>query len=264
MKQEELEPPHKMNQRYPDWTPQVEPGFRLLVSGASGGIGRALIAMLDRGPHCVVGAHRNTSPALKVSVISVMDFQSSLDSETECVALVDDFVERAGGVDGLVTLSGGITRAAHWHDLEAEEWRADIDRNLNIPFFLARAVMKRMDQGGRIVLTSTESALHGGSPISMAYSVAKRGTECLVQGLAREGAKKNVLVNAIRPGYIRSGFHQRWQGKNEQDMQARAKMVPLKRGGEPEEVAALIIYLLSGWAEFITGQMLPITGGDWL
>ncbi|MAF94206.1 MAG: hypothetical protein CMM60_00340, partial [Rhodospirillaceae bacterium] len=110
----------------------------------------------------------------------------------------------------------------------------------------------------------TESALHGGSAESFPYAIAKRGTECMVQGLAREGAADGILVNGLRFGYIASGFHQRWHKRTEADMKDRAQMVPLKRGGEPEEAAALMVYLLSGWAGFITGQMIPLTGGDWL
>ena len=86
----------------------------------------------------------------------------------------------------------------------------------------------------------------------------------MVQGLAREGAPNNILVNGVRLGYIASGFHQRWHNKTQQDMDERAQLVPLKRAGHPDEAAALMIYLLSGWAQFITGQMIPLTGGDWL
>ncbi len=71
-------------------------------------------------------------------------------------------------------------------------------------------------------------------------------------------------MNGLRLGYIKSGFHERWLERTEKDMAARADMVLLKRGGDPDEAAALMIYLLSGWAGFITGQMLPLTGGDWL
>jgi NAD(P)-dependent dehydrogenase (short-subunit alcohol dehydrogenase family) len=82
--------------------------------------------------------------------------------------------------------------------------------------------------------------------------------------LAREGAADGILVNGVRLGFIASGFHERWHGKSEDDMKERAEMVPLKRGGHPDEAAPLMIYLLSGWAQFITGQMIPLTGGDWL
>ena len=124
--------------------------------------------------------------------------------------------------------------------------------------------VREQGAGGRIVLTGTESALHGGSAQSFPYAIAKRGTECMVQGLAREGAPADILVNGVRLGFIASGFHQRWHGRTDKDMKERAEMVPLKRGGHPDEAAALMIYLLSGWAGFITGQMLPLIGGDWL
>ena len=122
----------------------------------------------------------------------------------------------------------------------------------------------RGGSGGRILLTGTESAIHGGSPQSFPYAIAKRATECLVQGLAREGAPDNIRVNGVRFGCIASGFHQRWHNKTEQEMKERIGLIPLKRAGQPEEAAALIAYLLSGWAGFITGQMIPLTGGDWL
>ena len=68
----------------------------------------------------------------------------------------------------------------------------------------------------------------------------------------------------MRLGYIASGFHQRWSGRDEKQMTERAQLVPLKRGGDPQEAAALIVFLLSGWSRFMTGQMVALTGGDWL
>ena len=85
----------------------------------------------------------------------------------------------------------------------------------------------------------------------------------MVQGLAREGASSGILVNGVRLGYIDSGFHQRWHGRTVENA-GECELVPIKRGGHPEEAAALFVYLLSGWALFITGQMFALTGGDWL
>ena len=85
-----------------------------------------------------------------------------------------------------------------------------------------------------------------------------------VQGLAREGAPHKILVNGVRMGYIKSGFHERWHNKTKKELEARAALVPLKRGGDPNEAAAMITYLLSEYGKFITGQMIPLTGGDWL
>jgi 3-oxoacyl-[acyl-carrier protein] reductase len=251
----------------PGWVPQVEPGSRILVVGASGGLGGALVRMLlDGSPHCVIGAH-GSSQAPDFGDSRVIGLARAFEGDADCQALVEDFAAKAGGIDALVALSGGIHFSGHWKDMPSELWRRDMEVNLDQPFFLARAAMERMKTqgtGGRILLNGTESALHGGSALSFPYAVAKRGTECMVQGLAREGASHGILVNGVRLGYIKSGFHQRWHNKTPDDMTARAELVPLKRGGEPDEAAALMIYLLSGWSAFITGQMLALTGGDWL
>jgi len=250
----------------PDWTPRVDNDLRILISGATGGLGRALVGMLLEGSDCIIGAH-GASQSIDIGDERIIALQRTFEGEEDCRGLVDEFAEKAGGIDALVVLSGSIRATGHWMDMSATGWEGEINTNLNQPFFLARAAMAHMKEqgsGGRIVLNGTESALHGGSALSLPYAIAKRGTECMVQGMAREGAPDNILVNGVRFGYIASGFHQRWHNKSEEDMAARADMVPLKRGGDPEEAAALMIYLLSGWAGFITGQMLPLTGGDWL
>ena len=250
----------------PDWLPSVPSGTRLLVTGASGGLGSVLVDMLLEGSDCLVGAH-GASKEYPRRDGRVIPLKRTFESEPDCAALVDEFADRAGGIDALVVLSGAIGFSGHWNHMSGSEWEREIDVNLNHPFFLARAAMRKMkDQGtgGRILLTGTESALHGGSPVSFPYGVAKRGTECLVQGLAREGAPDGILVNGLRLGFIRSGFHERWHAKTEKDLAERAELVPLKRGGEPEEAAALMVWLLSGWSAFMTGQMVALTGGDWL
>ncbi len=248
----------------PDWVPQVKPGKRILVTGATGGLGRALVNMLLKGPDCIIGAHGN-SQLFDSADQRVMPLQKTFTGEADCAALVDEFANKAGGIDALVVLSGAIHFSGHWKDMEGADWETEMAINLNQPFYLARAAMRHMtDGGGRILLTGTESALHGGSATSFPYAVAKRGTECMVQGLAREGAPAGILVNGVRFGYIESGFHQRWHNRTPEQMAERAELVPLKRGGHVDEAAALMIYLLSDWAGFITGQMIPLTGGDWL
>jgi len=253
---------------YPHWIPQVELGSKILIVGASSGIGQALIRLILKGSSCLIGAHVSSSNLIfqaSNTEHTIIKLQSTLQSDEDCCNLVDTFVKQAKGISALVVLCGGISKNDHWKNLTEKDWKTDINLNLNSPFFLSRAAMRWMEKkGGNIVLMGTESSLHGGSPTSFSYGVAKRGIECLVQGLARDGAKYNILVNGVRPGFIRSGFHERWQDKTEDDLIKRAETVLLKRAGEPEEVAAFIIYLLSGWSQFITGQMFAITGGDWL
>lgn len=253
--------------KHPGWVPRLDPGTRLLIAGATGGLGRALVDMLLEGsPDIVVGAH-GASKRFECPDQRIMPLVRPFAGEADCSGLVDEFVARAGGIDALVCLSGGIHFSGHWKDMPAELWRRDMEVNLDQPFYLARAAMARMKAqgaGGRILLNGTESALHGGSALSFPYAIAKRGTECMVQGLAREGAPDGILVNGVRFGYIRSGFHERWHNKTPDDMDARAKLVPLQRGGDPAEAAALMIWMIGPWSQFVTGQMFALTGGDWL
>jgi NAD(P)-dependent dehydrogenase (short-subunit alcohol dehydrogenase family) len=251
----------------PDWTPQAEAGMRILVTGGSGGLGRAVIDMLLKSSDCIVGAHGATKEYPNAEDERVISLVQPFESEADCTALVDQFVEQAGGIDALVCLSGALHFSGHWKDMPEKDWQRDLDVNLSHPFFLSRAVMAHMQKqksGGRIILNGTESAIHGGSAMSFAYAIAKRGTECMVEGLAREGASTGILVNGVRFGCIESGFHERWHNKSPEQMKERIDLIPLKRAGHPDEAAALIVYLLSGWAGFITGQMIPLTGGDWL
>jgi len=256
----------------PDWVPAVPDGMRILVAGGSGGIGRAVCSMLAAGSKCTIGVHgANAAPDAAAfergAGAEIISLQKRFETEADCIDLVGDFCDAAGGIDALIHLSGALHFSGHWKDMPAEDWRQDMNINLDQPFFLARAAMKRMERqnsGGRIILNGTESALHGGSAVSFPYAIAKRGTEAMVQGLAREGAPSGILVNGVRLGYIASGFHQRWHDRTAEQMNERAELVPLKRGGDPDEAAALFIYLLSGWAAFITGQMFALTGGDWL
>ena len=218
--------------------------MRILITGATGGLGRALTAMLLAGSDCVIGAH-GSSQIFESEDDRVISLKRTFNGETDCRTLVDEFVDQVGGIDALVVLSGSIQYSGHWMDMSDEDWENEIGVNLNQPFFLSRAVMQQMKSsgsGGRIILTGTESALHGGSALPFPYAVAKRATECMVQGLAREGAPDDILVNGIRLGYIASGFHERWHNKTEREMEERAKMIPLQRGGDPDEAAAMAIY----------------------
>ena len=192
-------------------------------------------------------------------------FRKNLDSSSTCFQLIDDFVDWAGGIDCLIQLSGDIKRPVNWEDLTEEDWSCDLSVNLIMPFFLAqRAALYMKKSGGRILLTSTASASHGGGSMSLAYGVAKAGVECIVKGLARDCAKYNILVNAIAPGFFLTKFHTEKIKRTQDQLQERVKLIPLKRAGTTDEFAGTVMYLLSESSSYITGQVIAISGGDWL
>ena len=169
------------------------------------------------------------------------------------------------GIDFLVQLSGGIDKPQNWEDLTQESWDKDFAVNLLGPFFAAQEAIKHMKQsGGKIILTSTASASHGGGKTSLAYGVAKSGIECLTKGLAKDCAQYKILVNALAPGFIMSKAHIESFKRTPEDLAKRAQMVPLKRAGTPQDVASMVMYLLSPHGNFVTGQILAISGGDFI
>lgn len=250
----------------------IRPGLRILIAGASGGIGKALLTLLAR-TDCTVGAHCRTDVNGLQKGLDELGFtrerahvlQAELTAPAEGISLVEQFVQRAGGIDALVQLTGGISRPIFCLELDPGNWENDLRLNLTVPFFMAQTAMKLMKgRGGKIILTSTASAQHGGGTTSLAYGVAKAGIECVTKGLARVGAPDRILVNAMVPGYIETPFHSRWKPLTPADKEKRVSLIPLKRAGQPSEVAAGIIFLLSEAASYMTGECLTMSGGDWL
>ena len=143
----------------PDWSPTVDPGMRILITGASGGLGRALVDMLLQGPDCRIGAH-GASKRHPSNDPRIVHLTKAFNGANDCEALVNEFVAEVGGIDALVVLSGGIHFSGHWKDMPEADWARDMDVNLNQPFFLARAAMAAMqgNPSGGFWSTGSDSA----------------------------------------------------------------------------------------------------------
>ena len=139
--------------QHPSWRPQVAPGSRILITGASGGLGQALVQMLLEGSECIIGAHgaENRNPLNGERIIHL---NRVFENEGSCSAVIEDFIAKAGGMDALVVLSGAIEFSGHWEDMAGADWNREIDINLNHPFFLARAAMGAMKKQGKAWTTN--------------------------------------------------------------------------------------------------------------
>lgn len=240
---------------------------KILVVGASSDLSVSLNQMLfNSGATLGLHYNKNKNALLKYKESRrVKKFQKDLASDVACYELVDDFVDWAGGIDCLVQLTGDIKRPVHWENLTYDDWIYDLSVNLVAPFFLVQRTVHHMKgSGGRIMLTSTASAAHGGGVTSLAYGAAKAGLECIVKGLARDCAKYNILVNAVAPGFIPTKFHTEKMNRTAAQLEERIKLIPLKRAGTIQEIADVILFLLSEYSTYITGQVIAVSGGDWL
>lgn len=243
-------------------------GKRILVTGASSGIGAATAELLA-AEGAVVGVHYHRKKAAAQKLIEKIraaggraeGFEADLLNRGARARLVPEAIGRLGGLDGLVNNAGAVIGAVPFLELDETAWSQTFLLNVESPFFLAQAAFAHMQKagGGRIVNISSVGVKFGGSPHTLHYSAAKAALEGVTLGLAKAGAAHRVLVNVIRPGVIETPFH---TIKSRQEWEARVAQIPLKCPGTPLDIARMVLFLLSPAGDFITGQILAVSGGE--
>ena len=226
-----------------------------LVTGAAGGIGRAIVARLaDEGAIVVANDLR------EVPVEGAATFAAGSVAE-DATAILAAVAAAHGRLDVLVN-NAGVTRDAPLHRMTDDEWRLVHDVGLYGAFCMTRAAADLLRAGAdhhrKVVNMSSNVALHG-APGTVNYSAAKAGLIGFTRALAREWARRQVNVNAIAPGLIAgTGL----TDTKPAELIARvAGQIPLGRAGTPEDVAAAVAFLASSDSDFITGQVLELSGG---
>jgi 3-oxoacyl-[acyl-carrier protein] reductase len=167
-------------------------------------------------------------------------------------------VSELGKIDVLVN-NAGVSADNLLGRMKTEEWRSVLNTNLSGAFYCSRAVARGMvrNRWGRIVNIASASG-ELGNPGQANYSAAKAGLIGLTKSMARELAPRNVLVNAVSPGVISGGLSEKLTEERSEAIKAH---VPLRRMGEPEDVAWATLFLCSGLADYITGEVLRVNGG---
>lgn len=163
-------------------------------------------------------------------------------------------------IDCFINNAGTYTVSRHFSELSLEDITDTFMVNTFAPMVLTTKVFMQMKERrfGRIVNISSIAAKYGGSAYSLHYGCSKRALEGLTKTLAKDGASHNVLVNTVRPGVIDTDFHKKFP----KDLKKRAEMIPLKRLGEPEDIAGMVFYLGSEKNNYITGDCVTVAGGE--
>ncbi|MCX6250658.1 MAG: 3-oxoacyl-ACP reductase FabG [Bacteroidetes bacterium] len=235
-----------------------------LVTGGSRGIGRAVCLKLAEKDFFILINYRSNLAEAETTLKLVRESGSDgellpfdvASQEEVDTALNVWSCKNEGKYISVLVNNAGIRRDALVMWMKNEEWFDVINTNLNGFFFTSRALIKDMliNKSGRIINVVSLSGIKG-LPGQANYSAAKAGVIGATKALAQEVAKKNVTVNAVAPGYIRTDM------TKDLDEKTLKAMIPMNRFGEAEEVADLVAFLASEKSSYITGEVISINGG---
>jgi 3-oxoacyl-[acyl-carrier protein] reductase len=235
----------------------------ILVTGASKGIGRAIAARLSADGFVVVVHYGRDREGAEQTLGGIRSAAGSgrlitfdLADRAGCLAALEADMAAHGPYWGIV-LNAGIARDTAFPAMSEEEWDSVLDTDLGGFYNVLRPVVMPMvsaRQGGRIVTISSVSGIMGNRG-QVNYSAAKAGIIGATKALAIELAKRQITVNCVAPGVIET------QMIDGLPMDEVVKMIPMRRAGRPEDVAAAVSYLCSDGAGYVTRQVLSVNGG---
>lgn len=240
-------------------------GKNVLVTGASRGIGRAIALELGRnGANVAVNYAGSKEKAeevvneLKEMDVQAFAIQADVSSEADVKGMVKEVISQFGSLDILVN-NAGITRDNLLMRMKEEEFDQVINTNLKGVFLCTKAVTRQMmkQKSGKIINVASIVGV-AGNPGQANYVAAKAGVIGLTKTTAKELASRNILVNAVAPGFIATDMTDEL---TEEQKEAMLKLIPLERLGQPEDVAKVVRFLASDDASYITGQTIHIDGG---
>ncbi len=239
-----------------------------IVTGSSRGIGRAVALRFARDGAGVVVHCRETIDKARAVVAEIeaaggaaIALKGNVGKKADAQRIVAATIERFGRVDILVS-NAGIVIDKPFVESTDEDWARAMESNLDGFFHMTRAVLPPMiaQRSGRVIATGsciTEIADFGGNRYSVC-TASKGGITAMLRPIAAEVARDGITVNAVSPGYIATEM----LGEiDAQGLEAALRLVPMRRYGKPEEIAAAMAFLASDDAAYITGQVLRVNGG---
>lgn len=243
----------------------------ILITGGSDGIGAVTAYMAFQQGYTVCISYRQNQAGANSIVSKIKNeggqayaFQADVADEKQVLNLFSSIDQQVGTISALVNNAGITAPQQKLVEMSAERLQNVFNINVIGSILCAREAVKRMSTknngaGGSIVNISSMAAVHGSPFEYIDYAASKAAIDTLTTGLSKEVAEEGIRVNAVRPGVIYTDIHAKAGEPGRVD---RLKnMIPMKRGGQPEEVASAILWLLSDEASYITGTLLNVSGG---
>ncbi|QEH40024.1 SDR family oxidoreductase [Chitinophaga sp. XS-30] len=242
----------------------------ILITGASRGIGAATaILAAERGYRVCINYHHNQTAAEQVAGTirakggTAFLLQGDVSSEADVCRMFRE-VDSIGPLHALVNNVGILEKQTRVENIDAERLSRVLRSNVISCFICAREAIRRMSvkhggAGGAIVNVSSIAARTGSPGEYVDYAASKGAMDAFTTGLSKEVADEGIRVNGVRPGFIYTDIHA--SGGEPGRVDRIRDTIPMKRGGQPEEVAEAILWLLSDGSSFSTGTFIDITGG---
>jgi NAD(P)-dependent dehydrogenase (short-subunit alcohol dehydrogenase family) len=243
----------------------------LIVTGGGRGIGAATARLAAKRGYAVCVNYLNDRASAEAVVQEIRDAEGRAIAVAGDVAVEKDVLNlfqesgrSLGPLTALVNNAGIVARRARLDEMDQERLQRMFAVNVLGAFLCAREAVRRMStrhggKGGAIVNVSSAAARIGSPGEWVDYAASKAAVDTLTLGLAKEVAEEGIRVNGVRPGFVNTEIH---ANAGEPDRLERLRAgIPMKRGGEPEEVARAILWLLSEEASYSTGAILDVTGG---
>lgn len=241
-----------------------------LVIGGSGGIGAAIChALAETGSNVVLSYHSNSSAAdelvtdLKKKGVESLARQLNLTDIDSIKAIVAEAKARFGSIDSVVYAAGPPLEFLYVNEIEPSEWARVINTDVNGCFNLISAVLPTLrDQGYGAIVALTTAAFDRAPPRDILSAAPKAAIQMLIKGVAREEGRFGIRANCVGPGFIEAGLglatiHEHTQSY----VDKMTKAIPLKRPGTAEDVADVVVFMLSDKARYVTGETICVAGG---